>query len=433
MKISGVGISVQVHGQRTDQGRGVTMTRDAAKAEQPGIQSGSPLLPGAIAQIMTRLFERFSAGALTVELPTGERVHKKANQAGPEAIMRLVRWRALRRLLANGDIGFAEGYIEGDWTTPNLTDLFEWAHLNEAALTPIWSGSRLERFIDRLRHARRKNTRRGSRRNIQDHYDLGNDFYAAWLDNSMNYSSALYTTPDMTLEAAQSAKLERVIDLLDPAPDLRVLEIGCGWGALAERLIETHSCHVTGLTLSREQQQWAQKRLSGSAYTKQSEILLKDYRDETRQFDRIVSIEMFEAAGESYWKKYFEKLRACLRPGGVAVLQVITIEADRFDSYRRRPDFIQRYIFPGGMLPTVAHMQNLAAETGLELASAEWFGNSYARTLKDWRDRFGRTAATLPEPYCTARFRNMWEYYLAYCEVGFRHGAIDVGLYQLKR
>jgi cyclopropane-fatty-acyl-phospholipid synthase len=288
------------------------------------------------------------------------------------------------------------------------------------------SSSLLQRSINRVRHAMHRNTRRGSRRNIEAHYDLGNAFYSTWLDATMNYSSALYRNPGDTLEDAQNAKLDRVIELLAPRRGDEILEIGCGWGAVAERLAGL--CRFTGVTLSHEQLAYTSARVSVNA-----DIRLQDYRDVAGTFDRIVSIEMFEAVGEAYWGEYFERLRNALRPGGHAVLQVITIEEGRFARYRSAPDFIQKYIFPGGMLPTVPIMQRLIAQYGLSLERIELFGASYAATLAEWQRRFQAAWPSLQELGFDRRFKRMWEYYLAYCQSGFANNAIDVGLYLIKR
>ncbi|MEQ1715546.1 MAG: cyclopropane-fatty-acyl-phospholipid synthase family protein [Hyphomicrobium sp.] len=408
------------------------MTTDHAPSLTSQAAAPYDTLPGPVARMLALFFERFTAGTLVVELPSGKRIIRRAAH-GPEAVFKIARWRALSRLVARGDIGFAEGYMAGDWTTPDLAALFAWAQVNENALSPAWAGSAVQRLADRFRHIARANTRRGSRRNIAAHYDLGNDFYAAWLDPSMSYSSALYSDAAPTLEAAQSAKIDRAIELLEVTAGTKVLEIGCGWGALAERLIATHGSHVTGLTLSHEQLAYASARLRDTDPTGTSAIMLKDYRDIAGTFDRIVSIEMLEAAGEKNWPAYFAKLRDCLNPGGVAVIQVITIEEPRFEAYRRRPDFIQRYIFPGGMLPTVQHMRELTAGAGLKLDHVELFGQSYARTLADWRERFLAAWPGMRGATGTERFRRMWEYYFSYCEIGFKTGATDVGLYRVRR
>ena len=282
-------------------------------------------------------------------------------------------------------------------------------------------------------HRVRANTRRGSRRNIAAHYDLGNEFYSRWLDRSMTYSSALFSAPDQSLEDAQQAKIDRAIALMDIRGGERVLEIGCGWGGMAERLIARHGCTVTGLTLSAEQLAYARQRLESQGLGARADLRLQDYRDVNEQFDRIVSIEMLEAVGESYWPAYFAALRNCLVPGGTAVLQGITIEEQRFEAYRKTPDFIQRYIFPGGMLPTISAMQREIERAGLALVSLETFGLSYARTLNAWQQRFQRAWPDIQQFGFGPRFKQMWEYYLAYCEAGFRRGAVDVGLYRIKR
>lgn len=386
----------------------------------------------ATTRLVGLFFDRFTAGTLSLELPSGEQLMRRAS-SGPEAAMKINSWRTLRRLITRGDIGFAEGFMEGDWTTPDLVALLAWIQANETSLTPAWQGRLVQRLMDRLVHLRRSNTRRGSRRNIAAHYDLGNDFYAAWLDPSLSYSSAIYRSEHDTLEAAQQNKIDRVCELLEPSPGMNVLEIGCGWGALADTLISRHGCSVTGLTLSREQKAIAESRVARADPSGASAILLQDYRDTHGQFDRIASIEMMEAAGEAYWPDYFAKIHDCLKPGGVAVVQVISIEEKRFEDYRRRPDFIQRYIFPGGMLPTVTHMHTLAAGASLHLDTIELFGKSYARTLLDWRTRFLDAWPAMQGEVRSTRFRNMWEYYMAYCAVGFDHGSIDVGLYRLRK
>jgi len=380
--------------------------------------------------LLQRLLGSFDTGAFTLELPSGATIVHRGAIHGPNAHLVIRRWRTLRRVLLGGDIGFAEAYMAGDWETPDLVALLECCQCNEAALQAAWEGFSVKRLLGRLHHAARTNTRRGSRRNIEAHYDLSNAFYAGWLDEGMNYSSALFADPTQSLEEAQRAKLDRAITLLDVRPGNHVLEIGCGWGALAERLAAKHGCRVTGITLSQEQFAHARNRMSGISDA--VAIKLQDYRDTTGTFDAIVSIEMLEAAGEAYWPAYFAKLKSCLAPGGTAVLQVITIDDARFAEYQRRPDFIQRYVFPGGMLPTVKHIAQHAEAACLKLESAEMFGQSYAWTLAEWRARFMQARPPAETPHlCTEQFKRMWNYYLAYCEVGFRTGVLDVGLYRL--
>jgi cyclopropane-fatty-acyl-phospholipid synthase len=333
-------------------------------------------------------------------------------------------------MLRDGEHGFADSYLDGDWSTPELGALLELCLQNEAALTGKGTFDWLGRARDRLQHWRRGNSKRGSRRNIAAHYDLGNDFFRPWLDAGMNYSSALYANCD-TLERAQAAKLERAAALLELNGGERVLEIGCGWGALAERLIRHYGARFCGITLSSEQLAYARTRLAGEVEDGRAELRLQDYRDVPDRFDRVVSIEMIEAVGERYWSSYFGKIRDCLAQGGVALLQAITIDDRRFATYRKRPDFIQRYIFPGGVLPTAAIIEREAARAGLKLVHQETFGDSYVRTLREWRDRFIGAWPKIEPLGFNERFRRMWEFYLAYCEVGFRVGTINVGFYKL--
>ncbi|MGA7803534.1 class I SAM-dependent methyltransferase, partial [Bradyrhizobium sp.] len=338
--------------------------------------------------------------------------------------------RAVWRILLEGEDGFSSGYIDDDWTTPDLASVLDLGMRNETALTPQTKNWLLSFAFNRVGHALRANTRRGSRRNIAAHYDLGNDFFRPWLDAGMNYSSALYRG-DETLERAQQRKLDRIAELLALRGGEKVLEIGCGWGALAERLLRSFGANVLGVTLSRQQLGYAEARLAAEIERGQAELRFLDYRDIEGRFDRIASIEMSEAVGARYWPVYFAKLRACLEIGGIAVIQAITVAEERFDAYRRRPDFIQRHIFPGGMLPTQSIIEREAARAGLKLVFHESFGDSYARTLREWRKRFLQAWPKLEALDFNARFRRLWEYYLAYCEIGFRSGSVDVGFYKL--
>jgi cyclopropane-fatty-acyl-phospholipid synthase len=384
------------------------------------------------AWILHQLGQRLRCGTLTVITPEHARLVYRGAAHGPDALVILHRWRALRRLLVNGDVAFAEAYMDGDWSAPDPTVLLELAARNAAPLSPATDGTRAARLLNRVLHRLRANTLSGSRRNIRHHYDLGNAFYAHWLDAGMSYSSAMFHTPDMTLEQAQDAKQARVLALLDAAPGHAVLEIGCGWGGLAERL-GRGGCTVTGLTLSPSQLAYARERIAVSGVASRVDLQLQDYRLSSGRFDRVVSIEMLEAVGEAFWPDYFATLRARLKPGGIAVLQVITIDDARFASYRRAPDFIQRYIFPGGMLPPPKALKQHIARAGLCLRHVETFGDSYARTLAIWRRRFFDAWSEIAAFGFSERFRLMWEYYLCYCEAGFRAGAIEVGLWQIAR
>ncbi|VTU26527.1 SAM-dependent methyltransferase [Variovorax sp. PBL-E5] len=292
--------------------------------------------------------------------------------------------------------------------------------------------SRPARWLGRLAHIAHANTRKGSRQNIAFHYDLGNDFYGQWLDPDLIYSSALYADGNESLEEAQVAKLDRIMALLEPADDASVLEIGCGWGALALALAGRHRAHVTGLALSTQQLAHARGRVAEQKLQAQVDLRLQDYRDVEGCCDRIISIEMLEAVGERYWPVYFETLRRRLKPGGIAVLQVITIADAQFDHYRRNPDFIQRYIFPGGMLPSPAAMAEQASRAGFTIEKCDAFGDSYARTPVEWRRRFLRAWPRIEALGFDTSFRRLWEYCLCYCEAGFRAGRVDVGLYRLR-
>jgi cyclopropane-fatty-acyl-phospholipid synthase len=412
----------------------VTAAKPSALSEPPAATAATAAAACARRGLVCRLVDHavptLPTGRLQLTLPNGETIERRGDRPGPEAAMAVHRWRGLWRMLRNGDHGFADGYLDGDWSTPELGQLIEFCMHNEAELTGQMASSWPGLVRNRLQHLLRANTRLGSRRNITAHYDLGNDFFRPWLDEGMNYSSALFDNCD-TLERAQAAKLDRAAALLELTGGERVLEIGCGWGALAERLIRHYGSSVFGITLSQEQLAYARTRLAGEVEDGNADLRLLDYRDVAGRFDRIASIEMIEAVGERYWPSYFGKIRACLAGGGVALLQAITIDERRFAAYRKCPDFIQRYIFPGGVLPTLAIIEREAARAGLKLVHHESFGDSYVRTLREWRSRFLHAWPKIEGLGFNERFRRMWEYYLAYCEVGFRLGTIDVGFFKL--
>lgn len=390
-------------------------------------------LAGLRAAPLRRVMAGLTRGSLEVTTPDGLHVVHRAPLPGPEASIVLHRWRALRRLAFGGDIAFAEAYGDGDWSSPDLASVVELAAANGPALERRINGTLLSRIANRIAHMRRANTKAGSSRNIIAHYDLGNDFFSAWLDPGMTYSSGIYGAAGTTLEDAQTAKQDRAIELLDLHGGESVLEIGIGWGGLAERILTAHDGRLTGVTLSPSQLAWAQDRLARAGLAPRADLRLQDYRDVGGTFDRIVSIEMLEAVGEAYWPAYFRTLGDRLSPGGVAVLQVITIAEERYAAYRRGADFIQRHIFPGGMLPTPRIVQEMAASAGLRLDHQETFGASYARTLADWHTRFLQALPEVARCGLDERFQRLWRYYLAYCEGGFRAGAIDVGFYRLRR
>jgi cyclopropane-fatty-acyl-phospholipid synthase len=375
-------------------------------------------------RLPARMLSRLDEGHLRLVLPGGGLIVAHGAKSDlPEAHMKIHRWRAVRRMLLHGDLGFADGYIDGDWSSDDLAALIDLASRNRGAMGKNLNPSLLTRTMHRIAHQFRANTRGGSKRNIEAHYDLGNEFYEKWLDRSMSYSSGLYRSADQTLEQAQSAKQDRVIELMAAPKDARVLEIGCGWGGLAQKMVAA-GLDVTGITLSPSQLSYAQSRI-----TDQADLRLQDYRDCEGRFDRIVSIEMIEAVGEKFWPVYFDRLKKLLAPGGRVVLQAITIDESLFDGYRRDVDFIQRSIFPGGCLLSREVIARQFREAGLVLRSVEYFGESYAKTLAEWRRRFLESWPAIEAMGFPPRFEKLWDYYLAYCEGGFRAGSIDVGLY----
>jgi len=388
----------------------------------------------AVMQTLINIISRLVTGRISLILPDGSEYKMTSTGAtGPHAIIRINRWRAVRRFLTQGDFGFVESYLDGDWDSAELSDVIELAALN----TDSWNANKLQgamhRLWHRLAHLMRPNTKSGSRRNIAAHYDLGNDFYKQWLDPTMTYSSAYFAKPGQTLPEGQIEKYRRIAALLDLKPEHHILEVGFGWGGFAEFAVKEYGCRVTGLTLSKQQLKFAGERLQRQGVAEKVDLRLQDYRDVSGTFDRIASIEMFEAVGESHWPRYFDMIRERLAHGGAAALQIITIEEKRFEGYRKNPDFIQRYIFPGGMLPSLERLKTQIDQARLQFDGATMFGDSYARTLKQWRGRFLAAWGTIEPLGFDDRFRRMWEMYLAYCEGGFRANAIDVGQFKLVR
>ncbi len=390
------------------------------------------LFSSLIGQKFDRVLDAISTGQLSITWPDGHTTQHgtRSDTLEENAHILLKNFRPIRQLMLNGQVGFAESYLDGDWSTDSLGNLFRLSINNESDIDRVTRGSRVARFFNNRQHGQNENSKKGSRRNIAYHYDLGNDFYSLWLDHSMSYSSGIYDADD-TLEVAQQKKLKNISRLLNPKRGARVLEIGCGWGAVAKYLAKHNACDVTAISLSSEQLDFAKEHnqvneleLSDSGRTL---FQFQDYRDVNGKFDHVVSIEMFEAVGEQYWKAYFHKIHELLEQGGTAVLQIITILEDFFDDYRDNPDFIQRYIFPGGMLPTRTQLRALIDEAGFELVHSQWFGESYADTLRDWRERFEAVSRDVRAQGFDERFMRMWRYYLNYCEAGFRFGRTDVG------
>lgn len=380
------------------------------------------------ARLAASLLGRIRTGSLELSFEGGQ-VVRLARSESPTARMHIRRpLTLLRRCLLRGAVGFAESYAAGDWDTPQLARLLSLLaqnldHLNGAArLAPgLW--------LDRVRHRLRRNSRRGSRRNIRAHYDLSNDFYRLWLDESMTYSSALFEDPVSAaaeqLPCAQQRKYERILELTQARPGGRILEIGCGWGGFAHSAAK-RGVNVTGITLSRAQLAWAQTRIDDTALPGKVELRLQDYRDVQGQFDHIVSIEMLEAVGEAYWPGYFATLATTLKPGGRAVLQVIVIDDARLERYRKQPDFIQMHVFPGGMLPSRQRLQQLAAAAGLDWVMDQPFGRHYAKTCELWDQSVTHHEQRIRDLGFDDAFLRRWHYYLRYCQAGFELGMIDV-------
>jgi cyclopropane-fatty-acyl-phospholipid synthase len=381
------------------------------------------------ARAVLRLLGSLRHGALQLRLPDGATL--LYGDGSPPATLALHDWSVCGALLRRGDIGFAESYIAGGWETDDLGRLLELLARNRAALQEVLHGSSWGTWLYRLRHLWRRNSRAGSRRNIHAHYDLGNDFYVLWLDPGMTYSSALFAGA-AGLEAAQDAKYERVLQELALQPGQQVLEIGCGWGGFAERAAR-RGLQVTGLTLSEAQLDYATRRLARAGMAPRAALHLQDYRDWQGSADAVASIEMFEAVGEQYWPDYFAAVARALKPGGRACIQSITIAEEEFERYRRSTDFIQQYVFPGGMLPSPGAFREHAARAGLRVVNTLAFGTDYASTLRLWRERFEARLEEVLAMGFDQRFIRIWRFYLAYCEAAFLSGSTDVIQFTLVR
>jgi len=374
-------------------------------------------------RLVFELLENVHGGMLEIRLPDGS---SRLFGEGEHGVTMNVHDEAMfSQVLARGDIGLAEAYLDGHWDSHDVTGLLTLLTRNHQALKKAVYGSWRNLLAARLRHWLNRNSRSGSKRNIMAHYDLGNDFYRLWLDPGMSYSSALYRAADAgDLESAQRAKYRRLLRRLHAEPGQSVLEIGCGWGGFAEIAVE-EGLKVTGLTLSPAQLEWARKRVP------EADLRLQDYRDTSERFDHIVSIEMFEAVGERWWPTYFRTIAQALKPGGRAVIQSITIRDDLFDGYRKGTDFIQQYIFPGGMLPSRSAFRAAAAKQGLTVHGEYAFGKDYARTLAEWRHAFENNWPQIAALGFDEQFRRLWRMYLSYCEAGFLAGNIDVVHFEL--
>ena len=411
------------------------MTTSNTSTNSPvfSLPAGAP----SAARATLKLLLRLKHGTLTIKLPDGS-VQRFGNGQGPQASLHLLNWNVCSAALKSGDIGFAESYIAGDWTTPHLTDLLQVFIVNRKEVEDVIYGTWLGRFAYRVKHLLNRNTKANSQKNIHAHYDLGNAFYELWLDGTMNYSSAIFETPETSMKDAQHAKVRRALRMTQVKPGDRILEIGCGWGALAEKATKEFDASVVGVTLSTEQLEWAQKRMLREGVAEKADLRLQDYRDigKTTQdapFDAICSIEMVEAVGREYWPEYFQTVARLLKPGGYACIQSIVIADELFERYLTSTDFIQQYVFPGGCLPCPKEFRAQAAKAGLQVVDEFSFGQDYARTLQLWHEQFAAQKAHVLQLGFDERFIRIWEFYLSYCEAAFLEANTDVVQYTLRK
>jgi len=390
------------------------------------------LLAPAFGRVLDEIENRLQTGGLNLHLPDGTKRDVGFRVPGADATVDIRNWMALVRLATSGSVGWYKAWTLGEWASPDPVALFALFSANAVSLGDVGRAKGPFRWVNALAHRLRDNAPRKARKNIAAHYDLGNDFYSAWLDPTMTYSSARFAAKSDSLEAAQRRKVALLLDRLDLKPGDRLLEIGCGWGSLAIAAAQ-RGARVVGLTLSTEQKAWAEEKIAGAGLSDRIEIRLQDYRETSEQFDAVASVEMVEAVGERWWGAYLDSIARNLRPGGHAALQFISIDHGLFDRYARNPDFIQTYIFPGGMLLDEPQFASLAVARGLSWQDREAFRLDYAETLKRWREAYNDAVRRGSLRGFTEEFHNLWRYYLMYCEGGFRGGLIDVAQVTMSR
>ena len=372
------------------------------------------------------LVGKLNSGRVDFILPDGRRFRAEGLKPGPVAEVTINNPDVFARLVREGDLGFCDAYLDGWWTTPDLQAFMDFIHADNDDMYDGFPGMALVRAWEKARFWFQSNTKRQALKNISYHYDLGNDFYSLWLDDTMTYSSALFNTSQESLEKAQIAKYASMVDQMGVKPGDHVLEIGCGWGGFAEYAAKERGLKVTGLTISKEQLEYAQKRIKRKGLSDKVNLKLQDYRDETGVYDGVASIEMFEAVGEKYWPVYFDKIKQCLKPGKQATLQIITIQDARWEVYRKSVDFIQKYIFPGGMLPSPSVLRQEVHRAGLSVEHSIEFGKSYSQTLRRWFEVFNNKWDNISAMGFDDRFRRMWNFYLTSCAATFESGNCDV-------
>jgi cyclopropane-fatty-acyl-phospholipid synthase len=372
------------------------------------------------------LVGKLNSGRVDFILPDGRRFRAEGSKPGPVAEVTINNPDVFARLVREGDLGFCDAYLDGWWTTPDLQAFMDFIHADNDDMYDGFPGMALVRAWEKARFWFQSNTKRQALKNISYHYDLGNDFYSLWLDDTMTYSSALFNTSQESLEKAQIAKYASMVDQMGVKPGDHVLEIGCGWGGFAEYAAKERGLKVTGLTISKEQLEYAQNRIKKKGLSDKVNFKLQDYRDETGVYDGVASIEMFEAVGEKYWPVYFNKIKQCLKPGKQATLQIITIQDARWEVYRKSVDFIQKYIFPGGMLPSPSVLRKEVHKAGLSVQHSIEFGKSYSQTLRRWFEVFNNKWDNISAMGFDDRFRRMWNFYLTSCAATFESGNCDV-------
>ena len=401
----------------------------------PSASAVSPHHPPAVAQRVLRLLDGLTVGGLRMELPDQQHKVFGDTHSGPQASLRIHDWQVFSATLRSGDIGFAEGYIAGQWDTPDLTTLLQLMVANRRVMDDVIFGTWWGRLAYQVRHWMRRNTKKNSSKNIHAHYDLGNGFYSQWLDPSMSYSSAWFDNDlSQDLQAAQHAKVRRALRMagVQAGAGQRVLEIGCGWGGLAEIASREFGAKVTGITLSPSQLAYASERLGAQAI--HADLRLQDYRDTNDgPYDAICSIEMIEAVGRAYWPTYFQTIARLLKPGGQACIQSIVIDDSLFKRYALGTDFIQQYIFPGGFLPSPSEFRAQAQAAGLQVVDSMAFGQDYAETLKRWRENYLAALPHMGDLGFDQRFERTWLFYLAYCEAAFLERNTDVVQFTLRK
>lgn len=376
--------------------------------------------------LLLKGIKKFSYGSIQIEFSDGYIENIKAKKPGPKAMLKINKPNAAKEIIQGGSVAFAESYINKDISTDNLTNLIHYCALNNDQAESTFNISILKKIIHKIFHYKNKNTKNQAKKNISFHYDLGNKFYEYWLDKTMTYSSAIFNNKSIELEAAQNNKYKKLAELSAIKNGDQILEIGCGWGGFAEFIGNNYDCNLTAVTISKEQYEYTKKRIFDANLSHKIEVLLCDYRNITGKFDKIVSIEMFEAVGKQYWNTFFKKIENILKPKGSISLQLITIDDNIYDVYKTNPDFIQKYIFPGGMLPSDKILKELINKTSLKINSIDSFSKDYAKTLNIWNKEFNKKWDKIEKLGFDENFKLLWNYYLSYCEGGFLSKNIDL-------